>query len=404
MAQTERITFKNYEGIELAGRLELPDFSPNFFAIFAHCFTCSKDIAAASRISKGLTDHGVGVLRFDFTGLGNSEGDFSNSNFSSNVQDLIAANTFLSEHYEGAKLLIGHSLGGAAVIMAANELPEAKAIATIGAPFDPKHVSRNFQADLKTIEKTGSAKVKLGMREFTIKKQFLEDLQSQDAIDSIQNLGKALLIFHSPQDDIVAIQNAQDIYMKARHPKSFISLDGADHLLTQKEDSTYVASVLASWAERYVDYELAESGKSEDSSVIVEEIHKTLSQKIKVRSHEFLADEPLGVPGGQDKGPTPYDLLLAGLGACTSMTLRMYASHKKMALEGIRVKLTHKKIHAEDCEDCESKTGYIDRIDKELEIQGDLSSEQRDRLLEISKRCPVHKTLLSELKIHTKGA
>ena len=401
MANSQKIVFENQEGISLAGRLELPDHTPKYFAIFAHCFTCSKDIAAASRISKSLTDFGIGVLRFDFTGIGNSDGDFANSNFSSNVQDLLAADTWLEKNYSNARLLVGHSLGGAAVLNAARLLEHVKAVATIGAPFDPHHVVKNFHADLEEIKDKGFATVNLGSRKFTIKKQFLDDLEAQDSGNYLAKLKKAILIFHSPQDSTVGIENAQQIYQHAKHPKSFISLDGADHLLSKRHDSNFVASILAPWAERHVDLEgttPTDEAKPE-SGVTVEEWDQTLSQKVYVGKHFLMADEPTSIPGGRDKGPSPYDLLLAGLGACTSMTLRMYAKHKKIPLEGVKVHLEHKKIHAKDCEDCETKVGKIDEIIKKISFAGPLSDEERSKLHEISKKCPVHRTLNQEVKI-----
>ena len=385
----------------LAGRLEQPDHNPKYFAIFAHCFTCSKDIAAASRISKSLTDFGIGVLRFDFTGIGNSDGDFANSNFSSNVQDLLAANDWLASNYSAARLLVGHSLGGAAVLNAARYLEQVKAVATIGAPFDPHHVVKNFHADIEEIEKNGFATVSLGSRKFTIKKQFLDDLEAQDSGNYLAKLKKAILIFHSPQDNTVGIENAQEIYRHAKHPKSFISLDGADHLLSKRHDSNFVASILAPWAERHIDLDSTTPKKESipAEGVFIEEWDKTLSQKVYVGKHFLMADEPTSIPGGRDKGPSPYDLLLAGLGACTSMTLRMYAKHKKIPLEGVKVHLEHKKIHAQDCEECETKEGKIDEITKKISLAGPLSNEDQQKLLEISKKCPVHRTLNQEVSI-----
>lgn len=404
MANSKKIIFQNQEGLSLAGRLELPVDTPKYYAIFAHCFTCSKDIAAASRISKSLTDFGIGVLRFDFTGIGNSDGDFANSNFSSNVQDLLAADKWLEKNHKNARLLVGHSLGGAAVLNAAKHLPEVKAVATIGAPFDPHHVVKNFQADLEEIKDKGFATVKLGSRKFTIKKQFLDDLEAQDAGAHLAKLKKALLIFHSPQDNTVGIENAQDIYRHAKHPKSFISLDGADHLLSNRQDSNFVASILAPWAERHIDSEASKPEKvpGVEKGVVVEEWDQSLSQKIYSGQHFLIADEPTSIPGGRDKGPSPYDLLLASLGACTSMTLRMYAKHKKIPLEGIKVHLEHQKIHATDCQECETKVGKIDQINKIISLSGPLSQKDCDKLLEISKKCPVHRTLNSEVQITSK--
>ncbi|MFK7825614.1 MAG: OsmC family protein, partial [Oligoflexales bacterium] len=330
----------------------------------------------------------------------NSDGDFANSNFSSNIQDLLAADQWLEKHHSNARLLVGHSLGGAAVLNAAKHLEQVKAIATIGAPFDPHHVVKNFHADVAEIKDKGFASVNLGSRKFTIKKQFLDDLEAQDSGSYLANLKKALLIFHSPQDSTVGIENAQQIYQHAKHPKSFISLNGADHLLSQRQDSNFVASILGPWAERHVDLEgtSPSSASAPTSGVLVEEWDQTLSQKVYVGKHFLMADEPTSIPGGRDKGPSPYDLLLAGLGACTSMTLRMYAKHKKI-LEGVKVQLEHKKIHAEDCQECDTKVGKIDEISKKISLMGPISAEDRIKLLEISKKCPVHRTLNQEVRI-----
>jgi len=247
----KKITFQNPQGISLSGLLEAPD-APSAYALFAHCFTCGKDIKAAARISKALVDNNVAVLRFDFTGLGGSDGDFSNSNFSSNVADLVAAADFLRVTYQAPSILIGHSLGGAAVISAAKHIPEAKGVVTIGAPAEAAHVMKQFRGDVDAIRDIGEFKVTLAGREFTIKKQFLDDIESQQQDQNIANLQRALLIFHSPVDNVVSIEQAQKIYLKAKHPKSFISLDSADHLLTNSKDASYVASCITAWSSRYL--------------------------------------------------------------------------------------------------------------------------------------------------------
>lgn len=401
---SEKIVFSNREGIELAGRLEKPVGQPIAYAVFAHCFTCSKDIAAASRISRALARKGFAVLRFDFTGLGNSDGDFSNSNFSSNVDDLVAAAEFLASKYDAPRLLIGHSLGGAAVLMAASRLSSVKAVVTIGAPADAAHVIKNFKANIGEIESHGYAHVNLAGRKFTIKRQFVDDLKSQDHSGSIGTLDAALLVFHSPQDSIVGIDNAREIYQHARHPKSFISLDGADHLLSNKADSEYVSETIAAWAKRYLDVvEQGESSiQSEDQNwqVIVQNTDHSLKQKVTAGTHTLASDEPLNV-GGQNLGPTPYDLLLAALGACTSMTLRLYSQRKKWELDKVEVYLNHKRVHAEDCAECENANGKVELIERVISISGNLDDDQKKRLMEIADKCPVHKTLEGHVSIVT---
>jgi putative redox protein len=401
------VRFPGSLGATLAARLDLPPVKPAAFALFAHCFTCSKDTLAASRISAALNARGIAVLRFDFTGLGGSEGDFANTNFSSNLTDLVAATSWLREHHEAPKLLIGHSLGGAAVLAAAREIPEAAAVATIGAPFQPDHVRRLLAQALPEIEAAGEATVELAGRTFRIRKQFLEDIGSRNNREAIARLHKALLIFHSPRDTTVSIDNAAQIFMAAKHPKSFVSLDDADHLLTRKEDASYVAAVLAAWASRYICAPLMEAQPiraDEPGIVTVAETRAgKFRQEITVGKHRLFADEPVSA-GGTDTGPSPYDLLLAGLGACTAMTVRMYADLKQLPLNKVTVRLRHEKVHAQDCAECETREGKIDRIERELELTGGLDEAQRARLLEIANKCPVHRTLHSEVWIPTRLA
>jgi putative redox protein len=408
---SEKLTFTGATGETLAGRLDLPEGAVVAYALFAHCFTCTKDIFAAARIAGELTRHGIAVLRFDFTGLGHSQGEFANTNFSSNVGDLVAAAAHLRQTRAAPKLLIGHSLGGAAVLAAAAQVPEAVAVATIGAPADPAHVEQHFTAARADIEARGEAEVLLAGRPFRIKKQFLEDIAGHRLEQAVGRLRKALLIFHAPHDQTVGIDNAGRLFVAAKHPKSFISLDDADHLLSRREDATYVARVLAAWASRY----LAEAEASEQPAaataatelegvpgviVVQETLEGRFTQRIAAGRHVLGADEPAAA-GGADSGPSPYDLLLAGLGACTSMTLRLYAERKNWPLERVTVSLRHDRIHAEDCADCETKHGMLDRIERKLTLAGALDAEQRARLLEIADKCPVHRTLTGEVLIET---
>ena len=404
MPRSEKITFTGSQGDVLAARLDLPEGAPKAYALFAHCFTCNKDIFAASRIAEALTNHGMAVLRFDFTGLGASEGEFANTNFSSNVGDLIAATEYLRAEFEAPKMLIGHSLGGAAVLAAAIQVPEALAVCTIGAPSDPAHVAHHFAEARPEIEARGEAVVQLVGRPFTIQKQFLEDIETQKLDKAVGDMRKALLIFHSPIDATVGVENAAHIFQMAKHPKSFVSLDDADHILSRKPDAIYVASVIAAWAERYIG-EADTKAKSplpdaELGTVVVQEAGEgKFAQDINIGGKFPLrADEP-DDHGGTDTGGTPYDLLLAGLGACKFMTMRMYAERKKFPLERAKVTLKHDKIHAVDCDACETTDGKVDQIEVNIELTGDLTDEQRQKIYEISYKCPVHRTLESEVSI-----
>jgi len=406
-ARFEKLVFPGSLGAELAARLELPAGKPVAYALFAHCFTCGKDVFAAGRIAEALAGKGIAVLRFDFTGLGASGGDFANTNFSSNIEDLVRAADFLRESYQAPKLLIGHSLGGAAVLSAARRVPEAVAVATIGAPADPAHVKQLFTDAIPDIEAAGEAEVSLAGRPFRIRKQFLDDIAAQQKGDGLAKLGKALIVFHAPRDRIVGIDNARTIFEAARHPKSFVSLDDADHLLSRRADAVYVAEVLAAWATRYLGaVAAAPQETTEPGMVVVAEAGPPagrLAQRIVAGGHLLTADEPASAGGG-DTGPNPYDLLLAALGACTSMTLRLYADHKKWPLDRVSVRLRHDKIHAADCADCETREGRIDYIERELDLAGPLDPAQRQRLLEIAEKCPVHRSLRSENKIVTRLA
>ena len=397
-----KVTFPGSLGEDLAGRLELPAGPPQAFALFAHCFSCSKDVTAAVRIAEALADRGIAVLRFDFTGLGNSQGDFANTTFTSNVGDLIKAADFLRAEYKAPSILIGHSLGGAAVLAAAAHIPESKAVATIGAPADPEHVAHLFEASRSEIESRGEAQVNIAGRKFTIKKAFLDDLRMQTQASRIRGLKRALIVFHSPVDEIVGIENARGIYDAAQHPKSFVSLDTANHLLTKREDSRFVARVLSAWAARYVENEIVEAWPvAVEGKVVVREAGTgTFATHVTAGPHRITADEPAPY-GGTDTGPSPYDFLLTALGTCTSMTIRMYADRKQIPLKRVTVTLGHKKIHATDCADCETTEGRIDLIDRVITLDGDLSAEERQKLLEIADKCPVHRTLHGEIKVAT---
>lgn len=401
--ESVKIKFKGRSGQELAARLDRPKGPIVAYALFAHCFTCSKDVFAVSRISKNLAEHGIATFRFDFTGLGHSEGDFANETFSSNVEDLLAAADYIDANLAPPKILIGHSLGGAAVLAAAGRIESATAVATIGAPADPAHVAHLFEKHIDDIEENEEATVTLMGRSFTVKKSFLDDIAQQKQAERIAALGKALLVMHSPIDTVVGIENAATIFKAAKHPKSFLSLDNADHLMTKREDAVYAADVLAAWAGRWAGrktVEMPEGDAKEGVVVVAESPGFKFRQSIAAGSHPLTADEPKSV-GGDDSGPTPYDLLLAGLGACTSMTIRMYAGHKGIALEGVRVELKHDKVHADDCKECERGASKIDRITRRIFLDGDLTRQQQDKILEIADKCPVHRTLHSKIRVET---
>jgi putative redox protein len=391
---SKHLTITNDLGDELAARIDLPlGARVHACALFAHCFTCSKDLKAVKCISRALTQEGIAVVRFDFTGLGESAGDFAKTNFSSNIDDLVRVAEYMEETYEAPSILVGHSLGGAAVLQAAHRIPSAKAVATIAAPADPEHVMNLFADREQDIRTTGSAEVVLAGRRFTITEQFLDDLEGSRMEESIRALDRALLIFHSPVDNIVSIDNAERIYTAARHPKSFISLDTADHLLTDGEDARYVGDVTAAWARKYIDRE-GEIDRSEpgEGKVLIHTGASGYRTDILADGHPLVADEPASA-GGTDKGPSPYQYLASALGSCTSMTLRMYADRKEWPLEGISVELSHGKVHADDCENCPATEGKVDRIVREISVEGPLDADQRQRLLEIADKCPVHRTL-----------
>ena len=399
---TERITFTGHDGTDLAARLDLPDGPHLGTALFAHCFTCGKDIPAARRIAGRLAAMGIAVLRFDFTGLGHSGGEFENTSFTSNVADLTAAARYLEGRGLAPGLLIGHSLGGAAVLRAAHTMPSVKAVVTIGAPFDPGHVTHNFSESLPEIARKGWAEVRLGGRSFRVGKQFIDDVAESELAPAIAGLRRALLVMHAPRDAIVGVDSATRIFTAARHPKSFVTLDDADHLVSRPADAFYAAEVIAAWATRYLD--IAEPapppGVPEGIVRVVEaDPDGFLQDVLHGPSHHALADEPLGY-GGTNRGMSPYGFLAAGLGACTSMTIRLYARRKNWPLTGVSVDVRHDKIHARDADAPDGAT-RVDSFHRDITLSGDLAPDQRRKLLEIADKCPVHRTLVSSSKITT---
>jgi uncharacterized OsmC-like protein/alpha-beta hydrolase superfamily lysophospholipase len=403
MGQSTKVEFTGSQGTPLAARLELPDSPPRAYALFAHCFTCGKDAVAAARISRALTTFGIAVLRFDFTGLGQSGGEFANTDFSSNIEDLVRAANHLRNRFAAPSILIGHSLGGAAVLAAARQVPEVRAVATIGAPADTTHITHLLGAGGNEIERCGEAEVCLAGRAFRIRRQFLDDIATQPQAERVATLGAALLVLHSQADQTVGVDNARRIFDAARHPKSVVAIDGADHLLTRRADAEYVATVLAAWVSRYAFDPTIEPKRDwpEEGAVdVAEHGARPYGQRITAGRHVMIADEP--APIGADTGVSPYDLLLAALGACTSMTVRMYAQRKQWPLRHVGVTLRHSRIHAQDCATCETRTGKVDHIERVIRFEGELDADQRRRLLEIADHCPVHRTLRSEIAIDTR--
>lgn len=411
-ARVERVTFPGSQGGSLAARLDLPAGPPRAFALFAHCFTCGKDLRSAGCLASALTDSGYAVMRFDFTGLGSSDGEFENTNFSSNTEDLLAAIAWLRTERSAPQLLVGHSLGGAAVLSIAGEVPEVRAVVTVGAPADTEHVTGLFEDASAEIAEQGEACVRLAGRPFTIRQQLLDDLREHRVADRVATMKKPLLVMHSPIDNSVGIDNAARIFEAARHPKSFISLDGADHLLTDLPDAEFAAGAIAAFASRYVrDESGALDAPSPSASVVVAETSQgPFLNHVVVGAHRFLADEPESI-GGFDAGPAPYDFLGAALGACTSMTLRMYSDRKQLPLDRVIVEVSHGKVHADDCVECTDnesltgRTGMIDRFERVITIEGDeLTDEDLRKLLSIADKCPVHRTLESSSAIATRLA
>ncbi|MEM9594487.1 MAG: alpha/beta fold hydrolase [Acidobacteriota bacterium] len=407
--KSERIQFPGAHGLDLAARVDRPADPPKAWALFAHCFTCSKDLKAVSRISRALVERGLGVLRFDFTGLGESEGDFADTNFSTNLQDLEAAVDFMRVELRAPQVLIGHSLGGAAVLSMASDVPEAHAVVTLGAPSDTEHLRDSLLRTAPELDgDVDEAEVQLAGRSFKIKRQFIDDLQGKRVLASVQNLGLPLLILHSPIDEVVHVDHARRIYEAAKHPRSFVSLDSADHLLLKDPaDARYVAEVITAWVGRYIEDEVPQNKIDRAMALTLPEGDvrvfggASIQQKVWASGHRLLADEPERL-GGENTGPTPYDLLLAALGTCTNMTLRMYADRKGWPLTEVGTQLRHSKVDAADCDDCETTTGKVDLIEREIELRGDLDEAQLKRLMEIADRCPVHRSLKSETVVRSR--
>ncbi|MEM7186560.1 MAG: bifunctional alpha/beta hydrolase/OsmC family protein [Bacteroidota bacterium] len=401
--KSQKVSFQNKKGDLLFVRFEFPaDRDPHNYAIFAHCFTCSKDFSATRNVSRALASEGFGVLRFDFTGLGNSEGDFSETNFSSNVDDIVAAAGFLAEEFKAASLLVGHSLGGAAAIFAGSRIESVQAVATIGAPSNPAHVQKQLGPQLETIVSEGEANVQLAGREFTFKRQFVEDLVSCACAGAAKKLRKALLIMHSPEDATVAIGNAEEIYHAARHPKSFVTLSGSEHLLIDKKNAAYVGKMIAGWAARYIPMPQEDAIQTSYDVVASLDDDDGFTTQLKLGTHYLKADEPENV-GGNNYGPTPYELLAGSLSACTAMTIQMYARRKGWKIDNVEVHTSYSREYARDCADCsEDNATKIDTFVRDIRLESDLDEAQIKRVLQIADKCPVHKTLHSEVQIITK--
>lgn len=394
----EKLRIVNRHGLTLSAMLDLPVIGrPLAYAIFAHCFTCSGNFRPVRQISQQLTQLGIGVLRFDFTGLGHSEGEFANSHFSANVEDMEDVYGYMQEHYQAPQLLIGHSLGGAAAIVGAATFPQVKAVVTIGTPASVEHTTRHFSHQIDDIEAKGEVMVNIGGRPFTIDRNFVEQFAQINLPEITHALKKPLLVMHSPVDDIVDISNAQQLFHQAFHPKSFVSLDQADHLLTNDTDSRYVGSVIAGWVQRYLPLQGdALDTKGEQLVAQLKPQEDGFTTNIQTQHHAFVADEPASV-GGSSLGATPYEYLSAALAACTTMTLKIYAESRKWDLQEVYVYISHNKQHVDDMG---NKT-FLDVLDKKLELVGNLDETQRQKLKEIASKCPVHRTLLGEVVIET---
>ncbi|WP_159022527.1 bifunctional alpha/beta hydrolase/OsmC family protein [Formosa sp. L2A11] len=401
--KSQKLEIENSKGVKLQAYLELPaNQNPNYFAVFAHCFTCTSTLSAVKNISRSLTNHDFGVLRFDFTGLGRSEGEFSDSHFSSNVSDLMAVSAYLEKHYQAPSLLVGHSLGGAAVIVAASQLESVKAVATVGAPATVDHVTHLFSHGFDAVEEKGDVEVNIGGRPFNINKEFVDDFSKTDLPEITRNLRKPLLIMHSPLDTVVPVENAERLYKTAHHPKSFVSLDQADHLLSDARDSVYAGNVIGTWVQRYFDAKDSIILDTEGEQLVahLNLLEDNFTTNIQTKKHTLIADEPERV-GGDDFGPSPYEYLNAALASCTAMTLKLYAQRKKWDLQEVFVYITYSKKHSDDLNLDLEIPAQIDYLKKTLKFVGDLTTEQKDRLKEIASKCPVHKTLITDTIIET---
>lgn len=400
---TVRLEIENKKGLKLQAYLENPaNEKPNHYAIFAHCFSCNSNFNAVKNISRALSNHGFGVLRFDFTGLGRSEGEFSESHFSANVDDLLAVNEFITKNYKAPELLVGHSLGGAAAIVAGSKLDNIKAVATIGAPATVHHVTHLFSHAIEDVKEKGSVEVHIGGRPFQINQEFVSDFHKTDLPKITKSLRKPILIMHAPFDRVVDIENAHQIYHNAMHPKSFISLDNADHLLSNKQDSIYVGNLIGTWVDKYFPIKENQMLDTENEQLVahLNLVEDNFTTSIQTKNHSFIADEPRTI-GGDDFGPSPYDFLSAALASCTVMTLKMYAARKKWDLQEVFAYITYSKKHSDDLGIDVEKPSQIDHLQKKLKIVGNLDSAQRQRLKEIASKCPVHKTLLTTTVIDT---
>jgi len=402
---TEKITIATEAGHALEGSIELPTGLVRGAALFAHCFTCTKQSKAAVSVARALANEGIACLRFDFTGLGGSEGDFGRAGFATDVADLVAAAETLLDRFAQPILLVGHSLGGAAVLAAANDLGSEKvaAIATIGAPSDVPHVLQRIDGDIEAIRKEGEGEVTIGGRDFALSRDFLEKVENIDLLEEVGRLKRPLLFLHSPTDDVVGIENASALFGAAKHPKSFVSLEGADHLLLDQADAQFAASVIAAWASRYIP--MREDWPMPDQGVVIKTGHGKFGTEVHTKTHRFIADEPKSY-GGDDSGPTPYDLLNAALGTCTAMTMKMYADKKGWPLEGVTVQVTHERNHRDECDHVEAmKEGrQMQALNRRIELHGDALDEgQRRKIVEIADKCPVHRTLEGDLHVHTRS-
>lgn len=386
--------FEGPRGYVLSGRIEQPETTPRGWAILAHCFTCGKESLAAVRLTRALALSGIGVLRFDFAGLGRSGGEFADGSFAADVGDLIAAGEAMAEAGIAPALLVGHSLGGAAVLAAAGEMPAIKAVATIAAPADVSHVLHQLHpASLEQIEANGEAEVLLAGRPFVIRKNFVDDARQHDLESRISQLHRPLLIMHAPRDTTVGIENALRIFAAAKHPKNFISLDGADHLLSRRADADFAAAMIAAWAARYLPAIVDDLPQVEEAVgvVAVETGRGSFQLAMRSGAHRFVADEPESV-GGLGSGLSPYEFVAAGLAACTTMTMRMYALRKGLPLERARTVVLHSK---------RSDTTPVDLFTRTITLDGPLDQEQREKLLAIADRCPVDLTLVRGSDIQT---